>query len=88
MSPLKHVAVDYVGTCVVSLVPLQRDVLPDEARHLVRLLGLQPRDALLQQRAALHVQEQRAVLRADLTNYVLSITCVEDIWFLKTVYFF
>ena len=42
------------------------DVLADEARDLVGLLGLDARDALLHQVAALHVQEQRPVLRLHL----------------------
>ena len=54
------------GLCPHPL--LQRYVLPDEARDLVRLVGLQPRDPLLHQVAALHVEEQGAVFRLDLAR--------------------
>lgn len=45
---------------------LQIDILPDQSGNLVRLFGLQPGDALLQQIAALHVQEEGTVLAAHL----------------------
>lgn len=51
-----------------SQLLLHADVLADEARDLVRLLRLQPRDALLHQVATLHVQEQHAVLRLHLAS--------------------
>ena len=44
------------------------DVLPDESRDLVGLLRLDPCDPLLHQIAALHVQEQRAVLGLNLAS--------------------
>ncbi|KAF4520560.1 hypothetical protein B566_EDAN011114 [Ephemera danica] len=49
-----------------TLALLHGDVLPDEARDLMRLVGLEARDTLLHQVATLHVQEQDAILRLHL----------------------
>lgn len=40
---------------------LDRDVLPDEPRYLVRLIRLDPGDPLLHQIAALHVQKEQPI---------------------------
>jgi hypothetical protein len=51
------------GRPLITARPLlHRDVLANESRYLVRLLSLQPRDALLHQVAALHVEVQCALL--------------------------
>ena len=53
---------DRVSFMLMSLHPLiDGDVLPDQPGNLIGLFGLNPRDSLLHQITAFHVQEQKSV---------------------------
>ena len=47
---------------------LDADILPDESRYLMSVVGLNPHDLLLHEVSILHVQEEGSLLRLHLAR--------------------